>query len=146
MERIRITKLCCNIKKSDIHVRKREFLGYHISPEGISMSTAKVESVKNWPVPRNVKVVLAFLAFANFYRNFIEGFSKICKPLIDLTQKNKMFEWISQCEEAFWRLKTMFIEGPILAHFDFMQNTRIETDASNFSLGAILLQLCKDNR
>ena len=85
MERIRVAKLCCSIKKSDIHVREIKFSGYHITPEGISMSTAKEESVKNWPVPRNVKDVQAFLGFANFYRRFIEGFSKICKPLTDLT-------------------------------------------------------------
>ena len=92
MEKIRVAKLCYSIKKSDIHVQEIEFLGYHISPEEISMSTAKVESVRNWPVPRNVKDIQAFLGFANFYRCFIEGFSKICKPLIDLTQKDKMFE------------------------------------------------------
>ena len=57
-----------------------------------------------------------------------------------------MFEWTSQCEEAFRRLKTKFIEGPILAHFDFMRSTRLETDASDFALGAILSQLCEDNR
>ena len=146
MERIRVAKLCCSIKKSDIHVREIEFLGYHISPEGISMSTAKVESVKNWPVPKNMKDIQAFLGIANFYWRFIEGFSKICKPLTDLTQKDKMFEWTSQCEEAFRRLKTMFTEGPILAHFDFMRSTRVETDASDFALGAILSQLCEDNR
>ena len=84
------------------------------------MSTAKVESVRNWPVPRNVKDIQAFLGFANFYRCFIEGFSKICKPLTDLTQKDKMFEWTSQCKDAFRRLKSMFTEGPIQAHFDFM--------------------------
>ena len=145
-DRIRVAKLCCSIKKSDIHVREIEFLGYHISPEGMSMSTAKVESVKNWPVPRNVKDIQAFLGFANFYRRFIEGFSKICKPLTDLTQKDKMFEWTSQCEDAFRRLKTMFTEGPILAHFDFMRSTQLETDASNFALGAIRSQLCEDNR
>ena len=146
MERIRIAKLCCSIKKSDIHVREIEFLGYHISPEGISMSTAKVESVKNWPVPRNVKDIQAFLGFANFYWRFIEGFSKISKPLTDLTQKDKMFEWTSQCKDAFRRLKSMFTEGPILAHFDFMRSTRLKTDASDFALGAILSQLCEDNR
>ena len=146
MERIRIAKLCCSIKKSDMHVREIEFLGYHISPAGKSMSTAKVESVMNWSVPRNVKDLQPLLGFANFYWRFIEGFSKICKPLTDLTQKDKMFEWTSQCEEAFCRLKTMFTEGPILAHFDFMRSTRVETDASDFVLGAILSQLCEDNR
>ena len=146
MERILVAKLCCSIKKSDIHVREIEFLGYHISPEGISMSTAKVESVKNWPVPRNVKDVQAFLGFTNFYQRFIEEISKICKPLTDLTQKAKMFEWTSQCEEAFRRLKTMLTEGPILAHFDFMRSTRVEADASDFALGAILSHVCEDNR
>ena len=92
MERIHIAKLCCSIKKSDIHVRDIEVLGYHISPEGISMSTAKVESVRNCPVPRNVKDIQAFLGFANVYQPFVEGFSKICKPLTDHTQKDKVFE------------------------------------------------------
>ena len=110
------------------------------------MSTAKVESVWNWPVPRNVKDIQAFLGFANFYRRFIEGFSKLCKPLTDLTQKDKMFEWTSQYEDTFQCLKLMFTEGPILAHFDFMRSTRFETDASNFALGAILSQLYEDNR
>ena len=146
MERIRNAKLCCSIKKSDIHVGEIEFLGYHISPEGISMSTAKVESVRNWPTPRNVKDIQAFLGFANFYRRFIEGFSKICKPMTDLTQKERVFEWTPQCEDAFRRIKTMFTEGPILAHFDYMRSTRVETDASDFALGAILSQLCEDNR
>ena len=49
-----------------------------------------------------------------------------------------MFEWTSECEDAFRRLKSMFTEGPILAHFDFMQSTRLETDASDFALGPIL--------
>ena len=93
-----------------------------------------------------MKDVQAFLGFANFYWHFIERISKICKPLTDLTQKDKMFEWTSQCEEAFRRLKTMFREGPILAHFDFMRSTRVETDASDFALGAILSTLCEDNR
>src|SRR5205807_8584872 len=52
MEQIRKAKLCCSIKKSCIHASEIEFLGYHISAKGISMSTAKVESIKSWPVPR----------------------------------------------------------------------------------------------
>ena len=92
MERIRKAKLCCSIKKSCIHASEIEFLGYHISAKGISMSTAKVESIKSWPVPRNVKDVQAFLGFANFYRRFIEGFSKVCKPLTDLIQKGHAFD------------------------------------------------------
>src|SRR5205085_10087672 len=77
---------------------------------------------------------------------FIEGFSKVCKPLTDLTQKGRAIDWTSQCEEAFQLLKKLFTEGPILAHFDHERNTRVEMDASDFALGAILSQLCEDTK
>jgi hypothetical protein len=87
MERIRKAKLCVSINKSVIHQLEVVFLGYHISESGISMTSDKVEAVKSWPVPRNVKDVQAFLGFANIYRRLIQGFSKVCKPLTDLTRK-----------------------------------------------------------
>jgi hypothetical protein len=146
MERIRKAKLCVSINKSVIHQREVVFLGYHISENGISMTSDKVEAVKSWPVPRNVKDVQAFLGFANFYRRFIQGFSKVCKPLTDLTRKGNAFAWSAVCEDAFQHLKQLFTEGPILAHFDADRPTRVETDASDFALGAVLSQLCDDGK
>src|SRR5882762_3639912 len=107
------------------------------------MTSDKVEAVKSWPVPRNVKDVQAFLGFANFYRRFIQGFSKVCKPLTDLTRKGTAFAWSTVCEDAFQLLKQLFTEGPILAHFNADRPTRVETDASDFALGTILSQLCE---
>jgi hypothetical protein len=78
-----MAKLCLSINKSVIHQREVVFMGYHISENGISMTSDNVEAVKSWPVPRNVKDVQGFLGFANFYRRFIQGFSKVCKPLTD---------------------------------------------------------------
>jgi hypothetical protein len=146
MECIRKAKLCVSINKSVIHQREVVFLGYHISESGISMTSDKVEAVKSWPVPRNVKDVQAFLGFANFYRRFIQGFSKVCKPLTDLTRKGNAFAWSAVCEDAFQLLKKLFTEGPILAHFDADRPTRVETDASDFALGAVLSQLCDDGK
>jgi hypothetical protein len=101
IERIRKAKLCVSINKSVIHQCEVVFLGYHISKNGISMTSDKVEAVKSWPVPRNVKDVQAFLGFANFYRSFIQGFSKVCKPLTDLTRKGNAFAWSAIYEDAF---------------------------------------------
>jgi hypothetical protein len=78
MEHIRKAKLCVSINKSVIHQRKVVFLGYHISETGISMTSNKVEEVKSWLLPRNVKDLQGFLAFANFYQKFIQGFGKVC--------------------------------------------------------------------
>ena len=57
------------------------------------MDLTKVEGIKNWPRPTRVKDVRSFLGFCNFYRPFIPSFSKIAKPLIELTRKDVPFVW-----------------------------------------------------
>ena len=75
-----------------------------------------------------------FLGFVNFYRRFIEGFSKIAKPLSDLTKTDKKYEWTPECQHAFDLLKTWFCEAPILVHFLSDRPTVLETDASDYAL------------
>jgi len=86
-ERLRNARLCVRIKKSSFHQREVEFHGYKISDRGISMTSTKVEEIPAWSMPEQVVDVQSFMGFANFYRWFIKGFSKIAKPLTDLTKK-----------------------------------------------------------
>ena len=60
------------------------------------MDPGKVEAVRNWAAPTNLREVRGFLGFANFYRRFIQDFSKIARPLNDLTKKNTPFEWTTE--------------------------------------------------
>jgi len=87
MERLRKARLCVCIKKSSFHQREVEFLGYKISNRGISMASTKVEEIRAWSTPEKVVDVQSIMGFANFYHRFIKGFSKIAKPLPDLTKK-----------------------------------------------------------
>ena len=87
-----------------------------------------------------------FMGFANFYHRFIKGFSKIAKPLTDLTKKGIKWTWTPSCQVAFDKLKEMFTTGPILTHFDDTRPTKLETDTSHFALGAVLSQLCEDEK
>jgi hypothetical protein len=87
-----------------------------------------------------VKDIQSFLGFANFYRRFIEGFSRICRPMTELTKDKVPFVWSNECEESFKLLKQKFMEPPILVHFFPERPTIVETDASDFALGAILSQ------
>jgi hypothetical protein len=114
------------------------------------MSPEKVRTIKNWAPPRSVKHVQQFLGFANFYRRFIEGFSKVARPLTEPTKKDKNaknakknanFVLTDECQQAFDRLKVLFTEAPILVHFHPEKPTVVETDASDFALGAVMSQM-----
>jgi len=90
------------------------------------MDPEKVRAILEWKSPRTVREVRSFIGFANFYRSFIPGFSRLAKPLIDLTQKDTYFRWTPECEWSFNLLKSMFVTGPILAPFRHNCTTVLE--------------------
>jgi len=117
-----------------------EFLGYIIGRDGIRMGEDKVEPVLDWKTPESITQVQSFLGFANFYRRFIQNYSRVARPLTELTKKEvgKEWAWNQQAESDFQELKHRFTTAPILAHFDPRELILVETDASNFALGAVL--------
>jgi hypothetical protein len=80
-------------------------LGYIISKVGISMDPSKVQDVLSWNVPTSVGDIQSFLRLARYYRRFIEGFSKISKPVTELLKKDKKFKWTLAREASFQELK-----------------------------------------
>ena len=111
------------------------------------MSDEKVQSILELEAPRNVKDVRAFLGFANFYHRFIEGYLRICKPMTDTTKTTdptggiKKFQWTKEYAAAFTELKVRFTAASILRHFDPSLPCIVETDASDFAIGAVLSQV-----
>nr|GFA39005.1 reverse transcriptase domain-containing protein [Tanacetum cinerariifolium] len=82
-----------------------QFLGHVIDSQGIHVDLAKIESVKDWASPKSPMKIRQFLGLARYYRRFIEGFSKIAKPMTKLTQEKVKFEWGDKQEAAFQLLK-----------------------------------------
>ena len=80
-----------------------------------------------------------FLGLAGYYRKFIKDFSKITKPLTDLTKLNKQWNWTGDCQNAFNILKQKLIERPVLRYPDFSKQFTL-TDASNYGIEAVLSQ------
>jgi hypothetical protein len=74
----------------------------------------KVQTIKEWPIPKTVKEVQIFLGFANFYRQFVCDYSKIAMPLTNLTKKNQPFIWTPQIDLAFKELKSKFLQALVL--------------------------------
>ena len=104
------------------------------------MAPEKLKVIIDWPTPKKVKDIQSFLGFANFYRRFIEGYSRVAQPLFALTRKDITWEWDDSCQRAFDDLKAKFISAPVLRLPDTSAPFRIETDASDYATGAILSQ------
>ena len=90
-------QLAVSVIKSVFHVESVQFLEYIVGINGVTMSEEKVESVMNWRAPRSVNEVQIFISFANFYRQFIKDFSKICTPITETLKGDKTkFHWGSK--------------------------------------------------
>jgi len=147
LRRLRENKLAVSPDKCVWRQTEMEFLGYLIGREGIKMSQEKVEAILEWKSPSSLTEVQSFLGFANFYRCFIQDYSRVARPLTELTKGNaKDWRWSPKAELVFKELKNRFTTAPILAHFDPQRPVIVETDTSDFVLGAILSQRDHENR
>ena len=141
LARLRSKNLFVKLEKCQFHTDTTEFLGFVISPQGISMDPKKVEAITSWPTPTCQKDIMSFLGFANFYRRFVRSFSRITTPLTALLKKTSpRFVWTDSAQQAFDTLKVAFTTAPILAHFDPSLPCIIEPDASDFACGGVLSQ------
>ena len=139
--RFRQANLKLKVSKCKFFQESVEFLGHVVSEEGISCDPKKLEAVTEWPVPTCVKEVRSFLGFASYYRSFVLGFSHIAAPLHELTKKGVKFQWNSQCQDAFDKLKERLVSSPVLAYPKNDLTYILDTDASLFGVGAVLSQV-----
>ncbi|KAL0304836.1 UNVERIFIED_CONTAM: Retrovirus-related Pol polyprotein from transposon [Sesamum calycinum] len=89
---------------------------------------------------RAMFITCAFLWLANYYRHFVKGYSEIARPMTDLLKKRETWDWTPQCQVAFDNLKRAMVTDPVLALPDMSKPFTVETDASDFALGGLLLQ------
>ncbi|KAG9192563.1 hypothetical protein G6011_11297 [Alternaria panax] len=146
LSKLKEYKLYLQPGKCEFHTKETEYLGFIISTEGVKMNPKKTAAVQEWPTPKTVKDVQSFLGFANYYRKFIKDYSKITTPLSEITKKEIGFKWNEEHQEAFDRIKQIFLEAPVLEMYDPKRGTRVETDASDYALGAVLSQQCPDKK
>jgi hypothetical protein len=105
LQKLRDHKLYAKLSKCEFWLKQVAFLGHAVSKGGISVDPSKVQDVLSWKAPTSVSDIQSFLGLAGYYRRFIEGFSKISKPMTELLKKDKQFEWTPPCESSFQELK-----------------------------------------
>ncbi|GJZ30189.1 putative reverse transcriptase domain-containing protein [Tanacetum coccineum] len=140
LELLKKEELYAKFSKCEFWIPKVQFLGHVIDSEGIHVDPAKIESIKDWTSPKSPTEIHQFLGLAGYYRRFIEGFSKIAKPMTKLTQKKVKFVWGDKQEAAFQLLKQKLCSAPILALPEGSKDFIAYCDASKKGLGAVLMQ------
>jgi len=140
-ERFRKANLTLNLNKSQFCVSEVKYLGYVIGRGGISTDPRKIESILNWPVPKSLKQTRGFLGLAGWYRRFIANFSEITTPITDLLSSKSKFVWTDSAQEAFQQLKALLTTAPVLQNPDFNKKFFLHCDASDYGIGAVLVQL-----
>ncbi|MBW0559124.1 hypothetical protein O181_098839 [Austropuccinia psidii MF-1] len=139
--RLRANNLFAKASKCLFHVTSVEYLGYVVSSEGLKMDQEKVQQILNWPPPRILKALQSFLGFANFYCRFMNNYSKKISSLTSFLTKDSCFPLNEEALRQFHQLKEASTISPILSHFDPSLPTIVETDASDYALGAVLSQI-----
>jgi hypothetical protein len=125
--------------KSSMFQRRVEFLEHIVSAQGIETQPSKITAVTEWPVPINLTEVRSLLGLYSYYRRFIQRFANIATPLHELLKKKVRFHWGSDQQKAF-TLKAKLFSAPVLAIPSDQGTYYLDTDSSDFVLGAFYLK------
>jgi len=130
--------------KSEFHVQSVQFLKFIVTSQSLRMNSKKIEAVTTWSMSKSKIKVQFFLEFANFYKCFIEKYFRIVSSLMNLTRKNISFVWTVKAEEAFKKLKKLFIFQSVLIMFESEKLITLKMNASDKVIEACISQ--SDNK
>ena len=139
-ERLELARLTLRPEKCQFFKERVTYLGHLVTAEGVYPHYENVRKVREYPVPNTVKQLRSFLGLAAYYRRFVRNFSAIAKPLTELTKKETRWSWEEAQQQAFETLRRRLTEAPILAYPRFDTPFVLQTDASDYCLGAVLSQ------
>ena len=138
--RLRDAGLKLKMSKCDFLKCEVNYLGHVVSATGIKPDPEKVKTIQRLATPATVRDVRSFIGMCSYYRRFVPNFAKIAKPPTEVTKKNRRFYWTDECQAAFETLCECLMEAPILAYPDINKPYKLYTDASNYAIGAALVQ------
>ena len=104
------------------------------------MDSSKVQALKEMDLPQNPKELKRLLGLSNFLAKFVPNYSMLMAPLLQLSRKDIIWEWLPLHDQVLMKLKQLLATAAVLAIFDPIRETILATDASNSGLGAVLMQ------
>lgn len=130
-----------NLDKCQFFQSRIEYLGYIINDKGIDINQNRLEEIRNYPRPKNLRTLRGFLGILNYYKRFIPNLSNKQVPLIELLRKGTRWKWDTNREIAFQDLRTSFHENLLLHNPDYSKTFILRTDASDYGVSGELVQI-----
>jgi hypothetical protein len=112
--KLREHQLYAKFSKCEFWLQRVSFLGHVLTAEGVEVDPEKVKAVSEWKQPTSASEIRSFFGLAGYYWRFIEGFSKIARPMTELLRKDTKFVWSEACERSFQELKRRLTSAPVL--------------------------------
>jgi hypothetical protein len=130
------------MEKCSFGMQRIQYLGYIMDEHGVHVDPTKIQVIHDWPTPMTLTELCNFLGLTNFYHRFMLGFSHITWPLSQVTKggAKAKFSWSESQQKSFQDLKHHLCSTPVLMFPDLQQPFEIETDASDYAIGAVLTQ------
>ena len=132
-----------NHEKLKYRQREVKYAGYIPTNQGHKPDPEKIEAISKMPRPEDTSAVRRFLGMANFLSKFMQRFSEISEPLRQLTCTAIPWQCHHEHGNAADKIKAAIVEAPVLAYFSNGEPIRVQNDASQHGLGAVLLQNSK---
>jgi len=133
-KKIRGANLKLHPKKCNFFQTEVKYLGFIFNSDGVKSDPEKTAIIRNYPTPKKIKDIRAFLGMTNFFRRYIKNYANLCYPLYRLLKKDVPFLWTDKEEQSFNALKNALSSPPILALPDLTQEMILTTDVSDLSV------------
>jgi hypothetical protein len=115
------------------------YLGHIIGEKGVQVHHEKIQAIMEWPTPKTLTEIRGFMGMCTYYKKFVKGFSQLCAPLNDLTNKGA-FKWDEEAQIMMDKMKEVMSTCLVLGLLDFSLPFTLECDASGEGIGVVLMQ------
>lgn len=140
LQRLGEARLQLNVAKCEFNTKELKFIGVIFSENEMKPDPERIEAILQWKRSKNLRQLRGFIGYVNYIREFLPHISKIARPLYALLSKGVRYTWGTAQEDAFIKTKNAATNAQFLHYFVPGAKTRLETDASNYAIGAMIVQ------